>query len=144
MKSKNLKYVFTCVMTVAIALSFSACATSGSAPAASNNTTGTVSSTGSARSTGNTNSAGSASSKAPAAGDVVAQYTFTNTGTVELCELYLSPVGVDNWGPDQLQAQTIAVGAKFVLKNIPAGSYDAKVVGCGGAGESVIKVDIKN
>ncbi len=78
------------------------------------------------------------------AGDVVPQFTFNNTGTVEICELYLSPVSTQNWGPDQLNSQTIPAGGKFVLANIPAGSYDAKVVGCNGAGEQVVQLDIKN
>ncbi len=83
--------------------------------------------------------------EAPAAvGDVVAQFTFTNTGSVEICELYLSPVNTQNWGPDQLESKTIPAGEKFTLNNIPAGMYDAKAVGCNNAGEQVIQLDIKN
>ena len=81
---------------------------------------------------------------APVSGDVVPQFVFTNTGSAELCNLYLSPVGVDSWGPDQLGGLTIKAGEKFTLKNIPAATYDVKVVGCNNAGEQVIKLDIKN
>jgi hypothetical protein len=81
---------------------------------------------------------------AAASSDVVPQFVFTNTGAAELCNLYLSPVGVDSWGPDQLGGLTIKPGEKFTLKNIPAATYDVKVVGCNNAGEQVIKLDIKN
>ncbi|HEY9644871.1 MAG TPA: hypothetical protein V6C88_00805 [Chroococcidiopsis sp.] len=80
----------------------------------------------------------------PAAEDIVAEYVFTNTGSVEICELYLSPVEEESWGPDQLEDQTIPAGEKFTLQNIPAGSYDAKAVGCDGAGEATLKLDITN
>ncbi len=63
-------------------------------------------------------------------GDIVAKFDFNNTGTVDICELYLSPVGTDNWGPEQLQGQKITAGGKFTLTNIPANSYDIKWVGC--------------
>ena len=89
--------------------------------------------------------ASAAATTAPAAsGDVVAAYKFTNTGTVEICELYLSPAGTTDWGPDQLNKATIAAGAEFTLTNIPAGKYDAKVVGCNGAGEKELSLDIHN
>jgi hypothetical protein len=77
------------------------------------------------------------------AGDVVAKFDFNNTGAVDICELYLSPVGKDTWGPDQLQGQKIAAGGKFTLTNIPANSYDVKWVGCDKT-EGTIQVDIKN
>jgi hypothetical protein len=76
--------------------------------------------------------------------EVVEQFVFTNTGTAEICELYLSPVEEDEWGPDQLEEQTILAGEDFILKNIPAGTYDAKAVGCDDAGEVTIQLDITN
>lgn len=79
---------------------------------------------------------------APASGAIVAKFDFNNVGTVDICELYLSPVGKDTWGPDQLQGQKIAAGGKFTLTNIPADSYDAKWVGCDKT-EGTIQVDIK-
>ncbi len=88
--------------------------------------------------------AAEAPAAAAPAGDIVAQFTFTNTGTVEICELYLSPVDTQNWGPDQLSSKTIPAGEKFTLNNIPAGKYDAKAVGCNNAGEQVVQLDIKN
>jgi hypothetical protein len=80
---------------------------------------------------------------APASGDVVAAFDFNNSGAVDICELYLSPVGTESWGPDQLKGQKIAAGGKFTLTNIPANSYDAKWVGCDKT-EGTIQVDIKN
>ena len=79
---------------------------------------------------------------APVSGAIVAKFDFNNAGAVDICELYLSPVGKDTWGPDQLQGQKIAAGGKFTLTNIPADSYDAKWVGCDRT-EGTIQVDIK-
>lgn len=93
-------------------------------------------------------SADSASSEsaAPAVanGDIVAAFTFNNTGSVDFCQLYLSTVDKNDWGPDQLAGQKLPAGQSFTLKNIPAGQYDAKAVACEGGAESVIQVDIKN
>ena len=82
---------------------------------------------------------------APAAsGDVVAAFKFNNTGAVDICELYLSAVDKNEWGPNQLPAdQKIAAGGSFTLTNIPAAKYDAKWVGCDKT-EGTIQVDIKN
>ena len=79
-----------------------------------------------------------------AAGDIVAAFAFNNTGTLDICQLYLSPVEKNEWGPDQLAGQKIAGGTTFTLKNIPAGKYDAKAVACDGTTEASIVVDIKN
>jgi hypothetical protein len=81
--------------------------------------------------------------EAPVSEDVIAAYEFTNTGEVEICELYLSPVGVEEWGVDQLGEATIAASATFTLTDIPAGTYDAKAVGCDGS-EFVAELDIYN
>ena len=78
------------------------------------------------------------------AGDIVAAYVFTNTGSVDICELYLSPASQEEWGVDQLAGQTIAVEGQFTLKNVPAGLYDAKAIGCDGAGEAIGQLDIQN
>ncbi|GAB4541435.1 MAG: hypothetical protein Fur002_09860 [Anaerolineales bacterium] len=89
--------------------------------------------------------AADAPADAPAeSGDIVAAFTFTNTGSVEICELYLSPASQEDWGPDQLNGATIPVGEQFILKNIPAGLYDANIVGCNGAGEASGQLDIHN
>jgi len=77
-------------------------------------------------------------------GDIVAAYVFTNTGSVDICELYLSPASQEEWGVDQLAGQTIAVEGQFTLKNVPAGLYDAKAIGCDGSGEAVGQLDIQN
>lgn len=80
----------------------------------------------------------------PMAANIVPEYVFTNTGSVEICELYLSPVDDESWGPDQLEEETIPAGEQFTLTNIPAGSYDAKAVGCDDAGEITLQLDISS
>jgi hypothetical protein len=72
----------------------------------------------------------------------VAEYTFTNTGEEEICELYLSPVDETQWGPDQLGENTIPAGEQYILQNIPAGEYDVQAVGCEG-GEVITTLDIQ-
>jgi hypothetical protein len=84
-------------------------------------------------------------SASSASSDVVASFKFNNTGTLDICELYLSTVDKNEWGPNQLpEGQKIAAGASFSLTNIPAGKYDAKAVGCDGTTEATIQLDIKN
>jgi len=80
--------------------------------------------------------------EAPVAENIVPEYVFTNTGSVEICELYLSPVDDESWGPDQLEEKTIPVGEQFTLTNIPVGTYDAQAVGCDDAGEITLQLDI--
>lgn len=82
---------------------------------------------------------------APASADVVPAFKFNNTGTLDICQLYLSTVDKNDWGPNQLpEGQKIAAGGSFTLTNIPAGKYDAKAVGCDGTTEATIQLDIKN
>jgi hypothetical protein len=76
--------------------------------------------------------------------DIVAAYVFTNTGSVDICALYLSPASQEDWGVDQLAGQTISVEGQFTLRNIPAGLYDARLVGCDDAGEAFGQLDIQN
>lgn len=77
------------------------------------------------------------------ADEIVPEFLFTNTGSIEICELYLSPVEETTWGPDQLEGQTIPAGESFTLLNIPVGSYDARAVGCDGT-ELEVQLDITN
>ena len=143
MKHTNAKFFFMLSLSLVMLLSFSACgapaaeAPKGEAPAAEEVAATEVPAA-------EAPAADAPTADAPAVGDMVAKFTFTNTGSVEICELYLSPVDTQNWGPDQLSSKTIPAGEKFVLANIPAGKYDAKVVGCNNAGEQVIQIDIKN
>jgi hypothetical protein len=131
MKSRNLKFVFVFLLSIAMVLSVSACGASATeAPAASDAAA--------------TDAPVATDVPAAASGDVVPAYVFTNTGSVEICELYLSQTTLNDWGPDQLGGATIPVGQQFTLKNVPAGKYDAKVTGCNGAGESTIVLDIHN
>jgi len=82
--------------------------------------------------------------EAPAAEEavIVPEFTFTNTGEEEICEIYLSPVGQEAWGPDQLGGATIPAGEQYLLTNIPAGSYDIKAIGCAGS-EVIGQLDIQ-
>lgn len=80
-----------------------------------------------------------------ASGEIVPQFIFTNTSAIEICALYLSPVSVESWGPNQLlNNQTIAVGQQFILTNLHTGVYNTKVVGCNGTGEKAFRLEIKN
>jgi hypothetical protein len=129
MKSRSLKIVFVFFLSIAMLMSISACSTNSDAAA-----TEAPAATDAA-----------AATEAPAASaDVVAAYVFTNTGTADICQLFLSTVDTNDWGPDQLGGATIPAGKEFTLKNVPTGKYDAKVVGCNGAGESSIVLDIHN
>jgi hypothetical protein len=132
MKSTKLKLVSAFFLIVILAVSLSACGGSApeAAPAASNDAAAAP--------------ADAAAPAAPASGDIVAAFKFTNSGAVDICELYLSPVEKNEWGPNQLPSgQTIAAGGVFTLTNIPAAKYDAKWVGCDKT-EGTIQVDIKN
>ena len=133
MKSRSLKFVFVFFLSIAMLMSISAC----SAKSDSDTDSGAAATDAAATD--------AVATDAPAAsGDVVASYVFTNTGSVEICQLFLSPAATDNWGPDQLNSQTIAAGATFKLTDIPAGKYDAKVVGCNNTGEQTLSLDIHN
>ena len=132
MKSMNFKFVFVFLLSIAMVLSISACGSSSNAaateaPAAAPAATDAP-----------------AAAPAAASGDVVPAYVFTNTGSSDICQLFLSTVDKNDWGPDQLGGATIPAGKEFTLKNVPVGKYDAKVVGCNGAGESTVVLDIHN
>jgi hypothetical protein len=128
-KSKSLKFVL--VFVLGLSLILSACGTEAAATEAP--TEETVA----------TEAPEAEATEAPVSDEIIAEYEFTNTGEVEICELYLSPVGVEEWGPDQLGESTITAGSTFTLTDVPAGTYDAKVVGCNGA-ESVAELEIYN
>ena len=124
MKSKGLKFVL--VFVLGLSLILSACGTDAAATEAPAEETAAPEAT-----------------EAPVSDEIIAEYEFTNTGEVEICELYLSPVGVEEWGPDQLGEATIPASETFTLTDVPAGTYDAKVVGCNGE-ESVAELEIYN
>ncbi|MDO9300457.1 MAG: hypothetical protein Q7T89_03700 [Anaerolineales bacterium] len=137
MKSINLKFVFVFLLSIAMVLSVSACGADSDVDSDEMDAAAT-------EAPADATEAPEATEAPAADGDIVPAFVFTNTGSVEICELYLSPADTDNWGPDQLKSQTIAVGGEFTLTNIPAGSYDAKAVGCDGAGEAIGQLDIQN
>jgi hypothetical protein len=139
MKSKNLKFVLVFFLSIAMLMSISACSANSDAGA---DTTGSDSAATEAPAA--TDAAATEAPAAATSGDVVPAYVFTNTGSVEICQLFLSTVDTNDWGPDQLGGATIPAGQTFTLKNVPAGKYDAKVVGCNGAGESSTVLDIHN
>jgi hypothetical protein len=128
-KSKSLKFVL--VFVLGLSLILSACGTEAAATEAP------------AEETVATEAPEAEATEAPVSEDIIAEYEFTNTGEVEICELYLSPVGVEAWGPDQLGEGTIPASETFTLTDVPAGTYDAKVVGCNGE-ESVAELEIYN
>jgi hypothetical protein len=131
-KSKSLKFVL--VFVLGLSLILSACGTEAAATEAPAEETAAPEAT---------EAPEAEATEAPVSEDVIAAYEFTNTGEVEICELYLSPVGIEEWGPDQLGESTITAGSTFTLTDVPAGTYDAKVVGCNGA-ESVAELEIYN
>ena len=138
MKSSKLKFVSMFFMLVILAVGLSACGGGAAeAPAAPADAA--------APAAAEATAAPADAAAAPAAsGDVVASFKFNNTGAVDICELYLSAVDKNDWGPNQLPAdQKIAAGGSFSLTNIPAARYDAKWVGCDKT-EGTIQVDIKN
>ena len=129
MKFKGLKFVL--VFVLGLSLILSACGTDSAATEAPEATVAPES------------TEAPEATEAPVSDEVVAAYEFTNTGEVEICELYLSPVGVEEWGPDQLGESTITAGSTYTLTDVPAGTYDAKAVGCNGE-ESVAEWEIYN
>jgi hypothetical protein len=143
MKSVNLKFVFVFLLSIAMVLSISACAADADSGSDETDAAATESPVDATEAPVDATEAPVADATEAPVGDVVAEFTFTNTGTEEICELYLSPAGQEDWGVDQLAGQTILGSEKFVLRNIPAGSYDVKAVGCAGS-EVVGQLDIQN
>lgn len=66
---------------------------------------------------------------------VTASVPFNNTGEQDICELYLSPVGMEDWGPDQLGGEILPGGGSYLLTDIPVGDYDVLAIGCGDGAE---------
>jgi hypothetical protein len=62
------------------------------------------------------------------AGSNDAAVVIKNSSSWTLQELYVSPSGEDEWGPDQLQEEVIENGETFRLNGVPCGEYDVKVV----------------
>lgn len=89
--------------------------------------------------------AASEATTAPAADSgAMGQAVFTNTGSLDICQLFLSHVSKNEWGPNQLAAdQKIVAGDKYTVTNVPVGMYDAKAVGCDGTSEAVVQLEIK-
>ena len=52
----------------------------------------------------------------------------TNSSTLEIRHLYLSPTNEDNWGPDQLDGATIAPNGLFTISNVSCGQGSIKVI----------------
>lgn len=127
MKKFNIKSLLVFVVALIMVLSLSACATEEVSDASATDEAATEVATEVAT---------------EEAGVIVPEFTFNNTGEEEICEIYLSPVGQDQWGPDQLGGATIPSGGSYVLQNIPAGQYDVKAVGCAGS-EVIGQLDIQ-
>lgn len=54
--------------------------------------------------------------------------TIVNRSSWDIHHLYLSPVDVDEWGPDQLGEHVIESGGKFQLYGIECDVYDIMIV----------------
>jgi len=52
----------------------------------------------------------------------------TNSTTLEIRHLYLSPTTEENWGPDQLNGATIAPNASFTISGVSCAQGNIKVV----------------
>lgn len=59
----------------------------------------------------------------------LSQVTITNNSDWAIHRLYLSPVSVEEWGPDQLGDEVIdANGGTFTINKIPCDDYDVQLV----------------
>lgn len=65
---------------------------------------------------------------APTAWARGATVTLHNDSAWAFHQLFVSPVGQDAWGQDQLGAHVIASGEQFQLQGIPCDNYDIKLV----------------
>lgn len=54
--------------------------------------------------------------------------TITNRADWDIYQLFLSPTGDDEWGPDQLGDEVIGKGDSFELHSIPCDEYDVMIV----------------
>lgn len=55
--------------------------------------------------------------------------TVTNNSNREILYLYLSPVGQENWGPDQLNNASLHNGQSVTLSNVSCSGAEIKVIG---------------
>ena len=88
------------------------------------------------------------------AGAIAATSTAANdesdTATIEIVnqtrwaiyELYLSPTQALDWGPDQLDDETIGPGDHFTLSDIPCQVYDVRLVDEDGDDCVVVGIDL--
>lgn len=54
--------------------------------------------------------------------------TISNDSDWELHEFYVSAVGENEWGEDQLGDDVIGTGETFTLSNVPCDTYDIRLV----------------
>lgn len=52
----------------------------------------------------------------------------TNSSTLEIRHLYLSPTTEENWGPDQLNGATVAPNGSFTITGVSCGQGTIKVI----------------
>lgn len=71
-----------------------------------------------------------------------ATVTVVNKSDWEIHHFFMSSVGEDEWGPDQLGDEVIGTDEAFSLKQIPCDSYDVKLVDEDGDECVVEEVDI--
>ena len=82
------------------------------------------------------------SAPAAQAAGKTATVKIVNKSNWAIHELYLSPVNVEEWGPDQLRQQVIEPNATFTLSGIPCDTWDVKLVDQDGDECVVPDVDI--
>ena len=118
MKTISIKSLFVFLLSIAMILSISACG-SGSSSDNTTDQSGAEATEAAAATDAPAATEAAAATEAPAAsGDVVAAYVFTYTGSVDICELYLSATSQNNWGPDQLGGSTIPAGRSRPLSHV--------------------------
>jgi len=87
---------------------------------------------------------------APAASAAESEERTDESATIEIVnrtrwwiyELYLSPTQALDWGPDQLDDETIGPGDHFTLSGIPCQVYDVRLVDEDGDDCVVVGIDL--
>lgn len=55
-----------------------------------------------------------------------------NTGSTDICEVYIAQIEDSTWGKDQLDTKKILPDETFTLTDIPEGQYDMQALDCDG------------
>ena len=60
--------------------------------------------------------------------DDTSNVTVINDSDWTLTEFYMSPTGIEEWGPDQLGDRKIPSGSQFTLTGVPCDSFDILLI----------------